>query len=131
MASMTGAKAYVKALEKEGVTHVFGITGAALIPICDEMLGSDIRYIPGVHEQGSAHMADGYARASGKPGVVQVTSGPGATNIVTGVATAQLDSSPLVAFTGQVPMGMVGTDAFQEVDIIAPPTRRRWTSTPP
>ena len=118
MASMTGAKAYVKALEKEGVTHVFGITGAALIPICDEMLGSDIRYVPGVHEQGSAHMADGYARASGKPGVVQVTSGPGATNIVTGVATAQLDSSPLVAFTGQVPMGMVGTDAFQEVDII-------------
>ncbi|MCK4703538.1 acetolactate synthase large subunit, partial [Candidatus Bathyarchaeota archaeon] len=115
---MTGAKAYVKALEKEGVTHVFGITGAALIPICDEMLGSDIRYIPGVHEQGSAHMADGYARASGKPGVVQVTSGPGATNIVTGVATAQLDSSPLVAFTGQVPMSMVGTDAFQEVDII-------------
>ncbi|MBN2333951.1 biosynthetic-type acetolactate synthase large subunit, partial [Candidatus Bathyarchaeota archaeon] len=118
MAEMTGAKAYVKALEHEGVTHVFGITGAALIPICDEMLGADIRYVPGVHEQGSAHMADGYARASGKPGVVQVTSGPGATNIVTGVATAQLDSSPLVAFTGQVPMGMVGTDAFQEVDII-------------
>jgi len=118
MVSMIGAKAYVKALEHEGVTHVFGITGAALIPICDEMLGSDIRYIPGVHEQGSAHMADGYARASGRPGVVQVTSGPGATNIVTGVATAQLDSSPLVAFTGQVPMSMVGTDAFQEVDII-------------
>ena len=67
MVSMTGAKAYVKALEHEGVTHVFGITGAALIPICDEMLGSDIRYIPGVHEQGSAHMADGYARASGRP----------------------------------------------------------------
>jgi acetolactate synthase I/II/III large subunit len=118
MTEMTGSKAYVKALEKEGVTHVFGITGAALIPICDDLLDCGIRYIPGVHEQGSAHMADGYARASGRPGVVQVTSGPGATNIVTGVATAQLDSSPLVAFTGQVSMSMVGTDAFQEVDII-------------
>ena len=118
MTEMTGARAYIRALEKEKVTHIFGITGAALIPICDEMLNTDIRYVPGVHEQGSAHMADGYARASGRPGVVQVTSGPGATNIVTGVATAQLDSSPLVAFTGQVSMGMVGTDAFQEVDII-------------
>ncbi len=118
MTEMTGARAYVKALEKEKVTHIFGITGAALIPITDELLDSDIRYVPGVHEQGSAHMADGYARASGRPGVVQVTSGPGATNIVTGVATAQLDSSPLVAFTGQVNTSMVGTDAFQEVDII-------------
>ena len=118
MTKTTGSKAYIKTLENEGVTHMFGITGAALIPICDDLLDSKIRYIPGVHEQGSAHMADGYARVSGKPGVVQVTSGPGATNIVTGVATAQLDSSPLVAFTGQVPMSMVGTDAFQEVDII-------------
>ena len=118
MTEMTGSQAYVKALEREGVTHIFGITGAALIPICDELLNSDIRYVPGVHEQGSAHMADGYARVSGKPGIVQVTSGPGATNIVTGIATAQLDSSPVVAFTGQVPMSMVGSDAFQEVDII-------------
>ncbi|MFA9495501.1 MAG: biosynthetic-type acetolactate synthase large subunit [Candidatus Bathyarchaeota archaeon] len=118
MTRTTGSKAYIKTLENEGVTHIFGITGAALIPICDDLLDSDIRYVPGVHEQGSAHMADGYARASGKPGIVQVTSGPGATNIVTGVATAQLDSSPLVAFTGQVGMSMVGTDAFQEVDII-------------
>jgi len=118
MTKTTGSKAYIKTLENEGVTHIFGITGAALIPICDDLLDSKIRYIPGVHEQGSAHMADGYARVAGKPGVVQVTSGPGATNIVTGVATAQLDSSPLVAFTGQVPMSMVGTDAFQEVDII-------------
>ncbi|MCW4049207.1 MAG: biosynthetic-type acetolactate synthase large subunit [Candidatus Bathyarchaeota archaeon] len=118
MTEMTGSKAYIKTLEQEGITHIFGITGAALIPICDALLDSKIRYVPGVHEQGSAHMADGYARASGKPGIVQVTSGPGATNIVTGVATAQLDSSPLVAFTGQVPMSMVGTDAFQEVDII-------------
>jgi acetolactate synthase-1/2/3 large subunit len=118
MTRTTGSKAYIKTLENEGVSHIFGITGAALIPICDDLLDSDIRYVPGVHEQGSAHMADGYARASGRPGIVQVTSGPGATNIVTGVATAQLDSSPLVAFTGQVGMGMVGTDAFQEVDII-------------
>ena len=118
MTIMTGSKAYIKALKMEGVTHIFGITGAALIPVCDDLLDSNIRYIPGVHEQGSAHMADGYARASGRPGIVQVTSGPGATNIVTGVATAQLDSSPLVAFTGQVSMSMVGTDAFQEVDII-------------
>lgn len=118
MTKTTGSRAYIKTLENEGVTHIFGITGAAMIPICDDLLESKIRYIPGVHEQGSAHMADGYARVSGKPGVVQVTSGPGATNIVTGVATAQLDSAPLVAFTGQVPMSMVGTDAFQEVDII-------------
>ena len=118
MTKTTGSKAYIKTLENEGVTHIFGITGAALIPICDDLLSSDIRYVSGVHEQGSAHMADGYARASGKPGIVQVTSGPGATNIVTPVATAQLDSSPLVAFTGQVPLDMVGTDAFQEVDII-------------
>ena len=118
MVRTTGSRAYIKTLESEGVTHIFGITGAALIPICDELLDSNIRYVPGVHEQGCAHMADGFARASGKPGIVQVTSGPGATNIVTGVATAQLDSSPLVAFTGQVPMSMVGTDAFQEVDII-------------
>ena len=118
MTKTTGSRAYIKTLENQGVTHIFGITGAALIPICDDLLDSKIRYVPGVHEQGSAHMADGYARVSGKPGIVQVTSGPGATNIVTGVATAQLDSSPLVAFTGQVPMSMVGTDAFQEVDII-------------
>lgn len=118
MTKTTGSKAYIKTLENEGVTHIFGITGAALIPICDDLLSSNIRYVSGVHEQGSAHMADGYARVSGKPGVVQVTSGPGATNIVTPIATAQLDSSPLVAFTGQVPLSMVGTDAFQEVDII-------------
>lgn len=118
MTKMTGSRAYVKALEKEGVDIIFGITGAALIPICDELLNSDIRHINGVHEQGSAHMADGYARASGKPGIVQVTSGPGATNVVTGIATAQMDSSPLVAITGQVPMSMVGSDAFQETDII-------------
>ena len=118
MYEMTGAEAYVKALERENVEYIFGITGAAIMPICDELLKSKIRYVGGVHEQGSTHMADGYARVSGRPGVVQVTSGPGATNIVTGLATAQLDSSPVVALTGQVPLSMVGTDAFQEVDII-------------
>jgi len=118
MPEITGAEAYVKALEKEGVDIIFGITGATVIPVNDELLHSNIRYIGGVHEQGSTHMAEGYARASGKVGVVQVTSGPGATNIVTGIANAQLDSSPIVAFTGQVPRQMVGTDAFQEVDII-------------
>jgi acetolactate synthase-1/2/3 large subunit len=118
MPEMTGAKAYIKALEKQGVEYIFGVTGAAIIPICDEMLNGKIRYVGGVHEQGSTHMADGYARVSERAGVVQVTSGPGATNIVTGLATAQLDSSPVVVFTGQVPLSMVGTDAFQEVDII-------------
>jgi acetolactate synthase I/II/III large subunit len=118
MPEMTGAEAYVKALEREGVEYIFGVTGAAIIPICDELLKSKMRYIGGVHEQGSTHMADGYARVSGRTGVVQVTSGPGATNIVTGLASAQLDSSPIVALTGQVSLDMVGTDAFQEVDII-------------
>ncbi len=118
MTEMTGAEAYVKALEKEGVEYLWGVTGAAIIPLCDELLKSNIRYVGGAHEQGSTHMADGYARVSGKPGAVQVTSGPGATNIVTGLANAQLDSSPIVALTGQVPLSMIGTDAFQEVDII-------------
>jgi acetolactate synthase-1/2/3 large subunit len=118
MTKMTGAEAYIKALEKEGVEIMFGITGATVIPICDELLNSQIRYVGGVHEQGSTHMAEGYARAGRRVGVVQVTSGPGATNIVTGIANAQLDSSPVVAFTGQVSRSMVGTDAFQEVDII-------------
>ncbi|MBN1467199.1 MAG: acetolactate synthase large subunit, partial [Fusobacteriaceae bacterium] len=95
MTRMTGAQAYIKSLEKENVEIIFGITGAALIPICDELLKSKIRYVGGVHEQGSTHMADGYARASGRVGVCQVTSGPGATNIVTGIASAQLDSSPV------------------------------------
>jgi acetolactate synthase-1/2/3 large subunit len=118
MVEMTGARAFVKALEKEGVDQIFGISGGSLIPICDELLDSDIRLILGRHEQGSAHMADGFARASGRVGVCMATSGPGATNLVTGIATANIDSSPMVAFTGQVNQSMIGTDAFQEVDII-------------
>ncbi|MCW4036393.1 MAG: biosynthetic-type acetolactate synthase large subunit [Candidatus Bathyarchaeota archaeon] len=118
MVEMTGARAFVEALEREGVDVIFGVTGGAVLPVCDELYSSDVRFVMARHEQGAAHMADGYARASGRVGVCLATSGPGATNLVTGIATANIDSVPLVAFTGQVPLGMVGTDAFQEVDII-------------
>ncbi len=118
MVKMTGAKAFVETIEREGVSIIFGVTGGAVLPICDELYSSDVRFVMARHEQGAAHMADGYARASGCVGVCMATSGPGATNLVTGIATANIDSVPLVAFTGQVPLGMVGTDAFQEVDII-------------
>ena len=118
MTEMTGARAFVKALEREGTRHIFGISGGSLIPICDELLNSDMRFILARHEQGAAHMADGYARALNKVGVCMATSGPGATNLVTGLATAQIDSSPVVAFTGQVNRAVIGTDAFQECDII-------------
>jgi acetolactate synthase I/II/III large subunit len=118
MTEMTGARAFVKALELEGTKHIFGISGGSLIPICDELLNSDMRFILARHEQGAAHMADGYARALNKVGVCMATSGPGAANLVTGLATAQIDSSPVVAFTGQVNKAVIGTDAFQECDII-------------
>ena len=118
MTEMTGSKAFVKALENEGVEHIFGVSGGAVIPICDDLLDSDMRFILARHEQGSTHMADGYARVLNKVGVSLATSGPGATNVVTGLATAQIDSSPVVAFTGQVNRAVIGTDAFQECDII-------------
>ena len=118
MAEMSGAEAFVKALEREGVETLFGVPGGAVIPICDALYDADIRFVLARHEQGAAHMADGYARASGGVGVCLATSGPGATNLVTGIATANIDSSPVVAFTGQVPTSMIGADAFQEVDII-------------
>jgi len=118
MVEMSGAKAFVKALKREGVETLFGVTGGAVLPITDELYHSDIRFVMARHEQGASHMADGYARASGRVGACIATSGPGATNLVTGIATANIDSVPLVAFTGQVPTGMIGTDAFQEVDII-------------
>jgi len=118
MVEMSGAEAFVRALEREGVDLLFGVSGGAILPICDALHGSDLRFVLARHEQGAAHMADGYARASGRVGVCLATSGPGATNLVTGIATANIDSSPVVAFTGQVPTGMIGTDAFQEVDII-------------
>ena len=118
MVEMAGTKAFVKSLELEGVKHVFGLPGGVVIPLFDEILNGGFRFILARHEQGAAHMADGYARATGGVGVCLATSGPGATNLVTGVATANIDSSAVVAFTGQVTRAVIGTDAFQEVDII-------------
>ncbi len=118
MVEIAGTKAFVKALEKEGVKHLFGLPGGTVIPLCDEILNGDFRFVLARHEQGAAHMADGYARASGGVGCCLATSGPGATNLVTGIASAHIDSSPVVAFAGQVIRPTIGTDAFQEVDII-------------
>ncbi len=118
MKSMTGAKALMTAMEREGVKEVFGLPGGANLPMYDEFARCDIRHILVRHEQSAAHMADGFGRVSRKPGVCFATSGPGATNILTGIATAQADSAPMVAVTGQVPVAMIGRDAFQESDII-------------
>lgn len=116
---MTGAQAIIASLEAEGVDTVFGYPGGQAIKIYDALYDSKkIRHILSRHEQGSAHEADGYARATGKTGVVIVTSGPGATNTVTGIATAYMDSVPMVVITGQVPRSIIGTDAFQESDIV-------------
>ncbi|MCK5660753.1 MAG: acetolactate synthase large subunit [Methanosarcinales archaeon] len=114
---ITGAKALIECLKAEGVDIIFGYPGGVLLPIYDELYECDIRHILVRHEQAAAHAADGYARATGKVGVCLATSGPGATNIVTGVATAYMDSVPMVALTGQVPTAMIGNDAFQEADI--------------
>ena len=116
--TMIGATARMKALEKEGVKEVFGLPGGANLPMYDELGKSNIRHILVRHEQSAAHMADGFGRVSRKPGVCFATSGPGATNLLTGIATAQADSAPMVAVTGQVPVAMIGKDAFQESDII-------------
>jgi len=118
MVAINGARALVKTLEKLGVKVIFGIPGGAVLDICDALADSSIRIILTRHEQCAAHAADGYARASGQVGVCMATSGPGATNLVTGIATAYMDSSPVVAFTGQVPRRLIGRDAFQEADII-------------
>ncbi len=113
----TGAEIFIESLEKEGVEIMFGIPGGVLLPIFDKIYDSKkIRFILTRHEQGAAHMADGYARATGKVGVCIATSGPGATNLTTGIATAYMDSIPIVAFTGQVATNLIGNDAFQEVD---------------
>src|SRR6188472_1777822 len=114
---LTGAQILWEALVREGVTDVFGYPGGAILPAYDAMLGYPIRHILVRHEQGATHMADGYARASGKVGVAIATSGPGATNMVTGIATAMMDSSPIVCITGQVGSRLIGSDAFQETDI--------------
>lgn len=113
----TGAEVLVKCLEKEGVEYVFGLSGGAAIPIFDALIDSKIKLIMTRHEQGATHMADGYARATGKPGVVLVTSGPGATNTITGLMTAHMDSVPIIVLSGQVPTKFVGKDAFQEADV--------------
>jgi acetolactate synthase-1/2/3 large subunit len=116
-------------MEEQGVEIIFGIPGGVLIPLEDVLLDSSIRRILTRHEQGAAHMADGYARATGKVGVCMATSGPGATNLVTGIANAQMDSVPLVAITGQVATTMIGNDAFQEADIFGitmPITKHSW-----
>ena len=114
---MTGATVLLKALEEEGVDVIFGYPGAVLLALYDALLDSPIRHVLGRHEQGVVHAADGYARVSGKVGVCLATSGPGATNLVTGIANAYLDSIPLVVLTGQVSTFLLGTDSFQEADI--------------
>jgi acetolactate synthase-1/2/3 large subunit len=113
----TGAQILWECLVREGVKDIFGYPGGAILPAYDAMLGYPIRHILTRHEQGATHMADGYARATGKVGVAIATSGPGATNMVTGLATAMMDSSPIVCITGQVGSRLIGTDAFQETDI--------------
>ena len=114
--NIDGGKALIRALEKEGVEVMFGLPGGAILPVYDPIIDSTIRHILVRHEQGAGHMAQGYAQATGKPGVAMVTSGPAATNIVTPLCDAYLDSTPLVVITGQVPLAAIGTDAFQECD---------------
>jgi acetolactate synthase-1/2/3 large subunit len=118
MVELSGSKALMHALEKEGVDIVFGMPGGANLPMYDDLYSSNIRHILVRHEQSAAHMADGYGRIKRKPGVCFATSGPGATNLVTGIGTAYMDSAPVVAVTGQVPRAMIGRDAFQECDIV-------------
>src|SRR4029450_3910890 len=112
-----GARLVVEALERQGVKHVFGYPGGAIMPVYDALTGSSLKHILVRHEQGAALAADAYGRVTGEPGVCLETSGPGATNLVTGIANAFMDSVPMVAITGQVGSHLMGTDAFQEVDI--------------
>ncbi|MFO7927014.1 biosynthetic-type acetolactate synthase large subunit [Natronomonas sp.] len=114
----TGADAVVRSLENAGVEHVFGVQGGAIMPVYDALYHSDMAHITMAHEQGAVHAADAYGTVTGNPGVCMATSGPGATNLVTGIADANMDSDPLVALTGQVPTEFVGNDAFQETDTI-------------
>jgi len=118
MGKITGSQAIVKCLQEEGVTTIFGYPGGAVLDLFDALMDSGITNVLVRHEQGAVHAADGYARVSGEVGVALLTSGPGATNGVTGIATAHMDSIPLVILTGQVPRALIGNDAFQEVDIV-------------
>jgi acetolactate synthase-1/2/3 large subunit len=132
---ITCAEALIRALEIEGVEYVFGHPGGAILPVYDAIYHSQtVRHVLVRHEQAGAHMAQGYARATGKVGVCMATSGPGATNLVTGIADAYLDSTPMVAITGNVPLNMIGSDAFQEADITGitlPITKHSWLVTNP
>lgn len=126
---MTGAQIVVEALRREGVKHVFGIPGGCSLPFFDALYGSGIDVVLTRHEQGATHMADGYSRSTGKVGVCTATSGPGATNLVTGLATANMDSIPLIAITGQVATHLIGNDAFQEADatgVMRPVTKHNY-----
>ncbi len=114
---ISGAEIMVKCLQNEGVSYLFGYPGAAICPFYDYITKTDIKHVLVRQEQNAAHMANGYARASGKPGVCVATSGPGATNLITGIATAYMDSIPLIAITGQVNSWLLGRDVFQEADI--------------
>lgn len=131
---LTGAQALIKSLELEGTEVVFGLPGGAILPVYDPLIDSSIRHILVRHEQGAGHMAEGYAHATGRPGVAIVTSGPAATNIVTPLCDAYMDSIPLVVITGQVPYSVIGTDAFQECDTVGitmPVTKHNWLITDP
>ena len=128
----TGAQALLKSLEMQQVEVIFGLPGGALLPVYDPIIDSSIRHILVRHEQGAGHMAEGYAQATGRPGVAMVTSGPGATNVVTALADAYMDSIPLVCVSGQVATTAIGTDAFQESDttgITRGVTKHNWLVT--
>ena len=129
---LTGAQALIKSLEQEQVEVMFGLPGGAILPVYDPLIDSSIRHILVRHEQGAGHMAEGYAHATGRPGVAMVTSGPAATNIITPLCDAYMDSIPLVVITGQVPYAVIGTDAFQECDTVGitmPVTKHNWLVT--
>jgi acetolactate synthase-1/2/3 large subunit len=129
---LTGAQALIRSLEMEGVEVMFGLPGGAILPVYDPLIESSIRHVLVRHEQGAGHMAEGYAHATGRPGVAMVTSGPAATNIVTPLCDAYMDSIPIVVITGQVPYAVIGSDAFQECDtlgITMPVTKHNWLVT--
>ena len=127
---MTGAEMVMRALADQGVEHIFGYPGGAVLPIYDELFQQEkVKHILVRHEQGAGHAAEGYARSTGKPGVALVTSGPGATNMVTPLTDALMDSIPIVCITGQVPTHLIGNDAFQECDTVGitrPCTKHNW-----
>ncbi len=131
---LTGAQALIKSLEMEGTEVMFGLPGGAILPVYDPLIDSSIRHILVRHEQGAGHMAEGYAHATGRPGVAMVTSGPAATNIVTPLCNAYMDSTPIVVITGQVAYSVIGSDAFQECDTVGitmPVTKHNWLITDP